>query len=81
MWLDKVKQEMGEMLDVDWKSFSLDQITSRHGSEWKVWEQPKGKQGRSLLSLISGKAALRQGKKLFQGYHMELLKARHGGII
>ena len=79
MWLDRVKQEKGEVLDVDWKSFSLDQVNSRHGPEWKVWEQPKGQQGRSLLSLISGKAALRQGKELFQRYHLALLEARHGG--
>ena len=79
MWLDRVKASYGDNLDITWKFFSLDQVNSKQGPEWKVWEQPEGEQGRSLLSIRSGEAARRQGTEAFERYHLALLTARHGG--
>ena len=79
MWLDRVGQRYGERLQVTWKSFSLDQVNQRNGSDRKLWEQPEERHGRSLLALRAGEAARRQGRELFERFHLALLYARHGG--
>ena len=79
MWLDRVKSVYAERLDIAWKFFSLDQVSSQRGPEWKVWDQPEGEQGRSMLSLRAGAAARRRGKEAFDRFHLALLRARHGG--
>ena len=79
MWLDRVKQVYGDNLQITWKYFSLEQVNSKMGPDWKVWEQPEGFESRSLLSLIAGEAARRQGEEAFDRYHLALLTARHGG--
>jgi hypothetical protein len=79
VWLDRVKQVQGGSLQITWKSFSLEQVNSRNGPDWKVWEQPEGYKSRSLLSLVAGEAARCQGSEAFDRYHLALLTARHGG--
>ena len=79
MWLDRVKQVYGEDLDITWKNFSLEQINSNEGPEWKAWEQGEPTERRSLLSQIAAEAARRQGPELYDKYHLALLTARHGG--
>ena len=39
MWLDRVKRTYKDDLDITWKNFSLQQVNSKEGPEWKVWEQ------------------------------------------
>ena len=72
-----MKSEYGDNLDITWKFFSLDQVNSKEGPGWKVWDQPDGEQ-RRFLSLRAGEAARRQGKEAFARFHLALLKARHG---
>ena len=79
MWLDKVKQVYGENLQITWKNFSLEQVNSKEGPDWKVWDQPEGYESRSLLSLRAGEAARLQGQEAFGTFHLALLTARHGG--
>ena len=79
MWLDRVKQEYGDNLRVTWRNFSLEQVNSKEGPDWKVWGQPDGYESRSLLSLMAGEAARLQGADAFEKYHLALLTARHGG--
>ena len=79
MWLDRVQRDYGDNLEVTWKNFSLEQINSKEGPEWKVWEQSDLPQRRSLLAALAGEAARRQGKELYDRFHLALLKARHGG--
>ncbi len=57
---------------MEWKPFSLEQVNSKEGPEWKAWEQPDG-----LLALRAGEAARKQGEKAFEAFHLALLKARH----
>lgn len=78
MWLDRVKRVYGERLDVTWKHFSLEQINSKEGKGWKVWEQPDEYKGRSILAQRASEAARRQGDEAFRRFHMALLTARHG---
>ena len=78
MWLDRVKQVYGDSLDITWKNFLLDQVNSSDPDR-RVWDDPEGAASRSLLSLRAGEAARRQGRELFDKFHLELLTARHGG--
>ena len=79
MWLDRVKQVYGENLQITWRHFSLEQINSENGPGWRIWCQPDIYASRSLLSLMAGEAARRQGDEAFARFHMSLLSARHGG--
>jgi len=79
VWLDQVREEYGERLEVTWRSFSLDQVNSGYGTDRKVWEQPDVEERGSLLALWAGEAARRQGGEAFDRFHLALLTARHGG--
>ncbi len=77
MWLDRVKRVYGQDLEITWKSFSLEQVNSREGSEWRIWDQPDDYPSRGLWALRAGEAARRQGQEAFQRFHLALLKAKH----
>ena len=79
MWLDRVKQVLGDDLDITWKNFSLEQINSKEGGDWKVWEQKGLHEARALLASVAGEAAKRQGDEAFDKFHLALLTARHAG--
>ena len=79
MWLDRVKRVYGDDLQITWKNFSLEQVNSKEGPEWKVWEQADVHERRSLLSQMAAEAARRQGDELYEKFHLALLTARHGG--
>ena len=85
MWLDRVKQVYKDDLDITWKNFSLEQNAfaikqKQEGtdSDWKVWEQENKNEGRSLIGQVAAEAARRQGKELYEKFHLALLTARHG---
>ncbi|MCI0438282.1 MAG: DsbA family protein [Chloroflexi bacterium] len=79
MWLDRVKKVYKDDLQITWKNFSLEQVNSKNGPEWKAWEQPDITERRALLAAVAGEAARRQGPELYEKFHLALLKARHGG--
>lgn len=80
MWLDQVKAEYGDDLEINWRHFSLEQINSKEGPDWKVWERKGLREARALLASAAGEAARRQGDKdAFHRFHMALLTARHAG--
>ena len=79
MWLDRVRRGDGDRLYITWRHFSLEQVSSNEGPDWKVWEQPDPAGTRSLLAQISLEAAGRQGKDALDRYYLALLTARHGG--
>ena len=79
MWLDRVAKAEPGRLDVTWKSFVLDQINSKNGPDWKLWEQDDPYDSRSLLSLHAAESAKLQGRDAFERFHVALLVARHGG--
>jgi len=73
IWLGKIKNHYGDNLNINWKSFLLD--TKDENFDWKnpeTWSS-----NRSLMSLIAGKAAKRQGEDLFKRYHDKLLMSRN----
>ena len=79
MWLDRVKGVYGDDLELTWKNFSLEQVNSKEGEDWKVWEQPDIEARRSLMSQVAAEAARKQGPEAHQKFHLALLTARHGG--
>ena len=75
-----MKAEYGDDLEINWRHFSLEQINSKEGPDWKVWERVGLREARALLASVAGEAAKRQGDKdAFHRFHMALLTARHGG--
>ena len=76
MWLDKVKEQLPE-LEVEWRSFSLEQQNSKEGPEWKAWEQGPEYESRGLLALRAGVASRAYGADVNWKYTLALLKARH----
>ena len=72
-----MKKVYGESLDITWKHFSLEQVNSRYGPDWKVWEQPDTHDSGSILSMRAGEAARLQGEQAFERFHLALLTARH----
>jgi len=79
MWLVKVRDLSGKDVEVDWQPFSLAQVNSDKGPDFKYWEQPGARDGsdRTLLAHRAGLAAKRQGKEAFESFFLTLLKARH----
>ena len=77
VWLASAQEKSGGELELNWRSFSLEQVNSKEGPDWKIWEQPEDYHFRGFLALRAGEAARRQGKEAFERFHLALLRARH----
>ena len=79
MLLAKAKESTAKKFEVDWQPFSLAQVNSDQGPDFKYWEQPGAQDGsdNTLLAHRAGLAAKSQGKEAFDSFFMTLLKTRH----
>ncbi len=77
MWLAMVKEELGEDLQINWRSFALEQVNSTQGDNWKAWEQGPDYVSRGLWSLRGGIAARQQGSGIHNEYMAGILHAKH----
>ena len=77
MWLDMVKEELGDNLQITWRSFALEQVNSEHGRDWKAWEQGTDYTSRGLWPLRGGIAARQQGSAEHNEYMAKILHAKH----
>lgn len=77
VWLQRVKASIGPTLTINWKYFSLEQVNSQQGPEWKIWEQPETYPSRGLRAFWAAEATRRQGEAAFSSFHFALLRARH----
>jgi protein-disulfide isomerase-like protein with CxxC motif len=77
IWLAKVKEELGDDLDINWRSFALEQVNSIEGDEWKAWEQDSDYVSRGLWSLRGGIAARSLGTRAHNDYMEAILHAKH----
>ena len=68
MWLAMVKDELGEDLQINWRSFALEQVNSTQGDNWKAGEQGPDYVSRGLWSLRGGIAARQQGSGIHNEY-------------
>ena len=62
---------------INWKYFSLEQVNSQQGPDWKIWEQPADYPSLGLRAFWAAEAARNQGEAAFSRFHMVLLTARH----
>ena len=76
VWLHTVKKKFTEKLAIRWKCFSLEQLHSERGTDFKLWEHPDVAT-RSLLALKAAKCAEQQGDHLFDAFHLLLFEAFH----
>jgi predicted DsbA family dithiol-disulfide isomerase len=76
VWLDEVKSELGDDLEIIWKYFPLEQVNAKD-PEFKLWEQPNDGASSSLRSFQGAHAASQQGPAAFTAFHAELFKQRH----
>jgi predicted DsbA family dithiol-disulfide isomerase len=77
IWLARVKEELGEQLEINWRSFALEQVNSKEGDEWKAWEQDSDYVSRGLWPLRGGIAARAQGTNAHNDYMEKILHAKH----
>ncbi len=77
IWLAKVKEELGDDLDINWRSFALEQINSKEGEDWKAWEQGSDYVSRGLWPLRGGIAARSMGTDAHNEYMEAILHAKH----
>lgn len=76
VWLDQVKDELGDDLEVNWKYFPLEQVNAAD-PEFKLWEQPNDGTSSSLRSFQGAHAAARQGADASRQFNAALYKQRH----
>ncbi len=77
IWLQTVQVNMGSKLNINWKYFSLEQVNSEQGPNWKIWEQPVTYSSRGLRAFWAAEAARLQGEQAFDSFHLALLRAKH----
>ncbi len=77
IWLATVKEELGDGLEINWRSFALEQVNSKEGDDWKAWEQDSDYVSRGLWSLRGGIAARAQGTDAHNMYMEKILHAKH----
>lgn len=68
---------MGEKLAINWRYFSLEQVNSQNGPDWKLWEQPEDYPSRGRRAFQAAEAARRQSEAAFNRFHIALLKTKH----
>ncbi len=72
-----MQDDVGAKLAVSWRFFSLEQINSKQGSEWKIWEQGEDYRSRGLRPFWAAEASRRQGEAAFDRFHIALFRAIH----
>lgn len=77
MWLDLVREQTGEEVDIDWRPFSLDQANQKVDPEYFVWDLPDEELPAPLWAHRAGIAAKRQNQPAFNRYLLALLNERH----
>jgi predicted DsbA family dithiol-disulfide isomerase len=75
-WLESIKSEAAGGLEIEWKTFSLEQQNSSQPPEFKFWEHPE-LPNRGVSALVAAKAAKNQGEDAFLRFHMAAFNARH----
>lgn len=77
VWLRKVREVQGERLQVNWRNFALEQLRSKEGPEWRVWDQPDEYPSRGMPAFRAAEAARFQGPEAYERMRFALLEGRH----
>ena len=76
VWLDRVGEELGDRLRVNWRFFPLEQVNATDPS-FKLWEHPAPEQNASIRAFQAAHAARKQGDEAFRRFHAALFRKRH----
>ncbi len=76
LWLDDVKEALGDKLDVNWRIFPLEQA-NHSDPDFRIWEQPNDGKSSTLRSFQGFHAARQQGDEAFRKFHAALFRKRH----
>lgn len=80
-WLREVRDQLGPArLKINWRYFPLEQVNSTGGEDWKYWEQADDYESRSMEGFRGALAARQQGDELFEAFHQQWFRARHGDL-
>lgn len=72
-----MNDELGDRLEINWRSFALEQVNSKEGDDWKAWEQGGDYVSRGLWPLRGGIAARSLGEDAHNAYMDKILHAKH----
>ena len=72
-----VQEELGDGLQINWRSFALEQVNQKEGDDWKAWEQDADYNSRGLWALRGGIAARAQGTDAHNSYMEKILHLKH----
>lgn len=64
-------------MTINWRFFSLEQVNSQQGPQWKIWEQPPDYSSRGLAAFRAAQAARNQGEATVHAFSIALFKVRH----
>lgn len=76
VWLDDVKDALGDAVEVTWRYFPLEQANAKD-PDFKVWEQANDGSSSTLRSMQAAWAAQQQGEDAFRQMHAALFRKRH----
>lgn len=72
-----VKDELGDDLQVNWRSFVLEQVNSKETVDWRAWKQGPEYVSRGLWPLRGGIAARAIGNSAHNLYMEAILQKKH----
>ena len=73
-----LKNELGEQLVINWRSFLLEQVNTKDkGDNWKAWEQPPDYISRGIWPLRGGIASNKINTKFRDIFSMKLMERKH----
>ncbi|MSQ25315.1 MAG: hypothetical protein EXR49_03430 [Dehalococcoidia bacterium] len=72
-----MQQANGNRLQVTWKNFILEQVNSKNGPAWFIWDQPEEYPARTMRAHRLVEAARLQGPEAYARLHYALLAGRH----
>ena len=80
MWLDRVKQEYGDDLEINWRHFSLEQINSKEGPDGRSGSRwTRARRGRFWRRWRARRRSGRGTRRRSTASTWALLTARHAG--
>lgn len=77
LWLRDVRRQSPNPIAIRWRYFPLEQVNSKEGPGWKLWEQPDSHESRGLLAFRAAAAARQQGDEAFTRMLYAVLAAKH----
>lgn len=76
LWLDEVQDELGDMVDITWRFFPLEQV-NHSDPDFRLWASPANGSNSTLRSFQAFHAARMQGGENLRRFHAAMFRKRH----